>query len=115
MSMSWIIFSNNKIFYEIEESNHLDWFNKYSWYNTAICYNFHLKLFKDFIHHKIIDRYHLMCYIFAHDLKQPSYEDEEIIIGDRPIYNNATTEALEAMGVTLNFIDFWFKKFYRNY
>ena len=35
-----------------------------------------------------------MCYIIEHDKKQPSYEDEEISIGDRPISKNATIEAL---------------------
>ena len=38
-----------------------------------------------------------------------SYEDEEISIGDRPIPKNATTESLEALGATLNFIDIWLK------
>ena len=44
-----------------------------------------------------------------------SCEDEEISIGDRPIPKNATTEALEALGATLNFINSWFKLFHHNY
>ena len=32
-----------------------------------------------------------MYSIIAHDKQQPSYEDEEISIGDRPIPNNETT------------------------
>ena len=35
-----------------------------------------------------------MCYLVAHDKKQPAYEDEEISIGDRPIHKHETTEAL---------------------
>ena len=47
-----------------------------------------------------------MCYIVAHDRKQPSYEDEEISIWDMPIPKNATKEALEALGATLIF--YWY-------
>ena len=56
-----------------------------------------------------------MCPIIVHDKKQPSYEDEYRSIGDRPIHKNATTEALEALGATFNFIDFWLKLFHHNY
>ena len=56
-----------------------------------------------------------MCFIFAHDKKQPSYEDEECSIGDRPIPKNATIESLEALGTTLNFIDIWLKLLDHNY
>ena len=37
--------------------------------------------------------------------KQPTYEDDESSIKYRPIPKNETTEALEALGATLNFID----------
>ena len=33
VSMSWIICSDNKMFYEIEENNYPDWLNKFPWYN----------------------------------------------------------------------------------
>ena len=46
-----------------------------------------------------------MCFIVAHDNKKTSYGDEEISIEDNPIPKNSTTEALEALGDTLNFID----------
>ena len=71
-----------------------DWFNTGPWYNTAICSKLHGKLFEDFIRHAGTDRYHLMWSIITHDNKQPSYEDEEIIIRDRPIPNNEKTESL---------------------
>ena len=70
---------------------------------------------EDFIIHTKPYKYHLMCYIISHDKKQSLYEDEEIVIGDRPIPNNATTESLKALGTTLNFIDFWLKHFDHNY
>ena len=37
LGMSWIIRSNEEMEYEIDESNHHDWFNKGPWYNTSIC------------------------------------------------------------------------------
>ena len=37
VGMLWIISSNNKFLYEIEDNNHPSWFNKGTWYNTAIC------------------------------------------------------------------------------
>ena len=76
MGMSWIICSNNKILYEIEESIHPDWLDNGPWYNTTICSKLHGKIFEDFIRDARTDRYRLMCYIIAHDKKQPSYEDE---------------------------------------
>ena len=115
VGMSWIICSNKEMFYEIENNNHPDWFNKGPYYNTDICSKFHGKMFEDFITHARTDRYNLMCYIVSHDKKQPSYEDEDSSILDRPIPKNATTEALEALGATLNFIDIWIKLFYHDY
>ena len=56
-----------------------------------------------------------MCYKIAHDKQQPRYEDKEKSIGDIPIPKNETTEALEALYVTFNFIDLWLKLFHQNY
>ena len=71
-------------------------------------------MFEYFISHAITDRYHLMCSIVSHD-KKSSYEDEEISIGDMPIHKNSTTEALEALGATLNFIDIWLQLLDQNF
>ena len=46
-----------------------------------------------------------MCSIFAHDKKQPAYEYDEKIIGDRLIPKHMTIEALEVLGATFNFIE----------
>ena len=56
-----------------------------------------------------------MCSIVAHDKKQPAYEDYESSIGDRQITEHATTEALRALGATLNFIEIWIKLLDNNY
>ena len=50
-----------------------------------------------------------MCSLVAHDKKLPAYEYDERSIGDRIIPKHVTTEALEALVDTLNFIDVWFK------
>ena len=113
--MPWIISSNNEIKYEIDESNHQDWLNKGHWYNTDICSSLHISLFEDFITHARTDRYNLMCYLVAHDKKLPAYEDEEISIGDRLIPKHVTTEALESLVATINFISMWIKLLEENY
>ena len=64
----------------------------------------HGSLFGDFITHARIDRYNLLCYLVAHEKRQPAYEDEEISIGNRLIPKHMTTEALEALSDTLNFV-----------
>ena len=115
VGMLWIICSNDEIKYEIEVSNHQYWLNKGPWYNTAIWSSLHGILFEYFITHARTDRYNLMCSLVAHDKKQPAQEDEEISIGDRLIPKNATTEALESLGATLNFIYVWLKPFEANY
>ena len=61
-------------------------------------------MFEDFITRTRTDRYNLMCSIVAHDKKQPSCEYYESNIGDRIIHKHVTTEALEALSATPNFI-----------
>ena len=61
------------------------------------------------------ERYNLIWYIIAHDRQLHTYVDDEISGGGRPIPKNATTEWLEALGDTLNFIYFLIKLFHRNY
>ena len=56
-----------------------------------------------------------MCSLVAHDKRQPVYEDDESSIGDRLIPTHVTTEALEALGDTLNFIDILLKLLEENY
>ena len=81
--------------YEIDESNHQDWLNKCPWYNTDICSRLHGSLFEYFITHGRTDKYNLLCSLVTHDKKQPSYEYKGIIIVDRLIPKNVTTDALK--------------------
>ena len=55
-----------------------------------------------------------MCSIIAHGKQQPTYFYYERSGGGRPITKNETTEALEALCATLNFIDCWLKFFHHN-
>ena len=67
VGMSWIICSNEEMKYEIDEINHLNWLNNGLLYNTDILSSLNGKLFEDFISRARIDRYHLLCFIVAHD------------------------------------------------
>ena len=115
VGMSWIICSINKILYKNEENNHPDWFNKGPWYNTAICYKWHGRVFTYFIKNVRTDRYNLMCSIISHDKQQPTYVDDESNGGGIPIPKNATKYSLEELCATLNFIYCWLKLFHHNY
>ena len=75
----------------MDKINHPDWLYKGPWYNTSIFLRLHGSLLGNFITHARTDRYNLICYIFAHDKKQPSYEDEESGIGDRQIPKHVKT------------------------
>ena len=55
-----------------------------------------------------------MCYLVVYDKKLPACEYDESSIVDRLIHKHVTTEALEALGDTLNFIDIWLKLFEYN-
>ena len=55
-----------------------------------------------------------MCYIIVHDKQQHLYDYDKSGGGGRPIPKNATTESLEAIGATLNFIGCWLELFHRN-
>ena len=48
-------------------------------------------------------------------IKKPAYEYEENSIGNRLLPKHVTTEALESLSDTLNFIDIWLKLLDENY
>ena len=83
VGMSWIISSNQEMAYEINKSNHLDWLNKFPWYNRNICSKLHGSMFEGIITQERTDRYNLMCSLVVHDRLQLDYKDDEISIGDR--------------------------------
>ena len=64
------------------KSNHLDWFNKFPWYNRNICSKLHGSRFEDFITQTRTDGYNIMCSLVAHDRLQLYYKYDEISIGD---------------------------------
>ena len=94
VGMSWIIRSNDKIRYEIDEINHQYWLNKGPCYNTNICSMLHGSLFEDFIKHERTDIYNHMCSLVAHYKKQPACEDYESSLGDILLPENSTIKAL---------------------
>ena len=58
----------------------------------------------------------ISCVLYLHMIKQnPACEDDETSLGDSLVPKNATTEELEALGATLNFIDIWIKILEENY
>ena len=114
VGMSLIIFSKNEMLYEIEENNHPDWFNKGPCYNTTICSKLHGKVFENFIKNARTGRYNIMCSMIALDKQQPTHVENESSGVGLPAPKNSTKEALEALGATLNYIDFWLKMFHQN-
>ena len=56
-----------------------------------------------------------MCSIDAHEKQQTSYFDDGISGGVNELSSNSTTEALDSLGATIDFIDFWLKCFDHNY
>ena len=98
VGMSWIISFNREIEYEINtESNHLYWFNKSSWYSRNISSKLHGSRFEDFIAQARTYQYNLMCYFVAHDRLQLYYKDDESIIGDGEIPNDATIKIIRSI------------------
>ena len=97
------------------KSNHLNWLNKGPWYNKNICSKLHGNKFEYFITQARTDRYNIMCSLVAHDRLQTDYQDNESIIDDIAIPNDATVKKLRSLGATFNFIDIWLKLIRKNY
>ena len=99
----------------MDKSYNFDWLNKDHWYNTSIFSRLHGSLSEDFTTISRNDRYNLLCYFDADDKKQTACEYDESSLGDKLVPKNATTEALEALVDTPNFIDMWLKPLEDNY
>ena len=56
-----------------------------------------------------------MCYIDAHAKQQPSHEYDSRISGGKAITSILTTESLDSLGATFDFIFCWVKCFDKNY
>ena len=83
VGLSWIIYSNKEMKYDIKENNHPDWLNKGPRYNTAICYKLYGTVFDDFIRNDRTYRCNIMCYIPSHDKLQPTWVDDAGIGGGK--------------------------------
>ena len=80
------------------------------WYNTYICKKLHEKVFEGFIINVRTYRYHIMCYIDAHEKDNQSYIcDDGISFGGFPLPSNSKTESLDSLGATIDFIGCWLK------
>ena len=71
--------------------------------------------FEGFITQARTYRYNIICSLVAHDRMQDNKKDDESIIGDKVIPNDATVKALKSLGATFNFIGIWLHNFLENY
>ena len=67
VGLSWIIYLNKKMEYEIKENNHPGWLNKGLRYNTDICYKLHRTIFDGFIRNYRTYRCNNTCSITSYD------------------------------------------------
>ena len=74
----------------MNKTNHQYWLNKVPWYNRSICSKLHGRRFEDFITQARTDQYNLMRSLVDHNMLQLDYKDDESIIGDRAIPDDAT-------------------------
>ena len=81
-----------------------------TWYNTSICDKLHGKWFEGFIINARTDIYNIMCSIDAYEKDHQSYScDGGRSGGDFPLTTTSTTESLESLGATIDFIGCWLK------
>ena len=86
------------------------------WYITAICNKLHGELFEVFIINARTDKYHIICYIDAYGkYHQSSSFDDVSSGGGCPLTKHSTTEALESLGITIDFIGCWLKSLEYNF
>ena len=80
-----------------------------TWYNTSICKYIYGNVFEGFIRNTRTDRYNTMCDIDAHEtMNQSEHDDVSSGVG-YPLPSNSTTEALDLLGATIDFIGCWLK------
>ena len=115
VGMIWIIENHEDLKYDMEIQNS-DWMTYGPCYNTYICKKLHGKVFEAFIINAITDRYNIMCYIGAYERELQTYIcDDGISGGGCPLSTNSTTEALESLGATIDFIGCWIKALEPNF
>ena len=109
VGMLWIIENHEELKYDMDIQNSY-WFTGGPWYNTYICKKLHGNLFEGFIINAITDRYNIMCYIDLSEIyHQSSSCDDESSGGGCPLPTTSTTELLQSIGATIDFIGCWLK------
>ena len=115
VGMLCIIEAHDQLKYDMDTHNS-DWLTGGPWYNTYICNKLHGNVFEGFIINARTYRCHIMCYIDANEKKHPlsSCEDGSSS-GVFPLTTNSTTEALESLSETIDFIGCWLKALEHNF
>ena len=86
-----------------------------SQYNTSICKKLHGRVFEGFIRNSRTDRYNIICSVDAHEKQHLSSCDDGSRGGGFQKKLNSTTEALDLLGATIDFIGFWIKTLEHNF
>ena len=72
-------------------------------------------MFENYIRNARTNRYILICSIDAHEKQHPTYVDDGSIRIDDALTSNSTTQVLDSLGETFDFVDCWLKGFDENY
>ena len=64
-----------------------------------------------FIGNSRTDRYNIMCSIYAHEKEHQSASYDVSSSGGYPLPTTSTTEVLDSLGATIDFINCWIKAF----
>ena len=110
VGMLWIIETREQLQYDRDKHNS-EWMTGGTRYNTSIFKKLHGALFEGFIRNARTDRYNIMCYIDAHEKDHQSSCYDGSSGGVFPLTSNPTTESLDPLGATIDFIGCWLKSF----
>ena len=100
------------IWYGEKES---EWMTGGPWYSTYICKKLHGNVFEGFIRNTRTERYNIICSIDAHEKEHQSSCDDGSSGGGFPIPSNSTTEVLNSLGATMDFIGCCLKALEHNF
>ena len=107
--MMWIIENHENLKYDMEIQDS-DWMTSGPWYNTYIYKKLHAKLFAAFIINPRTDKYNIICSLDAYEIENQSSSCDDVRSGGGcPLPTNSTTEALESLCATIDFIGCWLK------
>ena len=84
-------------------------------YNTTICSWLSGHKLKDYFTTGRKYRYEFLSDVNAYDIIHPLFTDNGSSGDVRPLENTLSTDALESLGHTINYIDIWLQCFIYNY